>query len=421
MRIAIMTAGSRGDVAPFTGLGAALVRAGHDVTLVTHGLFEELTEGTGLGFHALSVDPRAELESDAGRGLHRSTTGVGKLRRALSMAKAIAVDLADDMLAAARDTDALIVSGPAVPLGWTIAEGLHLPSMGVNLQPLHPTRVFAPPLTGTRSLGPAANRLAGRAVGAAVESVCAEAARGIRSRLGLPPRGLTAARRARERQGWPVAHGFSPAVVPRPRDWRPGLDVVGYLWPHDERQLPPDLDDFLDAGPAPVFVGLGSATVPEPERLSGLVVRALRTAGLRGVIQQGWANLAASGDDILTIGDVPHHRLFPRTAAVVHHAGAGTTAAGLRAGVPAVPLPVQFDETFWGNRLVALGTAPCSLPLRKVTADTLAAALVRVTSDSSYRTRAQALAARLAAEDAVGPVHATLLRLADTEGARSRR
>ena len=86
-------------------------------------------------------------------------------------------------------------------------------------------------------------------------------------------------------------------------------------------------------------------------------MRALRTAGLRGVIQQGWAGLAARGDDddVITVGDVPHAVLFPRTAAVVHHAGAGTTAAVLRAGVPTIPVPVQFDGFFWSARLVALG------------------------------------------------------------------
>ncbi|GAA2294073.1 hypothetical protein GCM10010234_39510 [Streptomyces hawaiiensis] len=208
-----------------------------------------------------------------------------------------------------------------------------------------------------------------------------------------------------------MLHGFSERVVPRPKDWRPGLEVAGYWWPHDTRALPGAVEEFLAAGPPPVFVGLGSATVPDAEHLSAEIVRALRTAGLRGIIQRGWAGLAARDDDVITVGDVPHALLFPRTAAVVHHAGAGTTAAGLRAGVPTVPVPVQFDGGFWAARLVALGTAPCAVPLRHLTAASLAPALRRATSDQHHRLRAQELARGLAEEDGVAPVLAALDRL----------
>ncbi|NEA66285.1 glycosyltransferase [Streptomyces sp. SID12488] len=407
-----MTAGSRGDVAPFTGLGHGLARAGHEVTLVTHGCFEPLVAGAGIGFHALPVDPRAELESARGRGLHRSSTGAGKLLRMVEMARRLVGRMTDELLAAARVNDVLLLSSSLGPLGHTIAEGLRLPSMGVYLQPLAPTGEFGPPVLGGHSWGVAGNRLAGNGVSMAVEQVFASTVPAVRARLGLPHRAPGAARRARELQGWPVHHGFSPLVVPRPRDWRPGLDICGYWWPYDtEPRLSPELEEFLASGPPPVFVGLGSATVPDPGRLSAAVVGALRQAGLRGVIQRGWGELEAAGDDMLTIGEVAHSALFPRMAAVVHHCGAGTTAAGLRAGVPAVPVPVQFDEGFWAARLVSLGVAPRPVPLRRLTTATLASALVRATRDPSYGERARALADRIGAEDGVGPVLESLNRL----------
>ncbi|WP_330310400.1 MULTISPECIES: glycosyltransferase [unclassified Streptomyces] len=409
-----MTAGSRGDVAPYTGLGHGLARAGHEVTLVTHGCFEPLVAGSGVGFHALPVDPRAELESARGQALHRSTTGAGKLIRVVEMARALVGQMTEDLIEAAETSDVLLLSSSLGPLGHAVAEGLSLPSMGVYLQPLAPTREFAPPVTGVRSWGPAVNRAAGYGVNMAVERVFADTVGTLRARLGLPRIGPGDTRRARERQGWPVHHGFSPLVVRRPRDWRPGLDVTGYWWPYDaaHAQLPSPLRDFLDAGPPPVFVGLGSATVPDPERLSNEVVRGLRAAGLRGVIQRGWGELRASGDDMFTVGEVPHSVLFPRMAAVVHHAGAGTTAAGLRAGVPAVPVPIQFDEGFWANRLVSVGVSPGVVPLRGLRAARLASALVRATGEPSYRRRAEELAGRIRAEDGVGPVVAALGRLA---------
>ncbi|WP_053849962.1 glycosyltransferase [Streptomyces sp. NRRL B-24085] len=407
-----MTAGSRGDVAPFTGLGHGLARVGHQVTLVTHGRFAPLAARAGIGFHALPVDPRAELESSRGRALHRSTTGVGKLVRVVSMARELAVEMVDDLVAAARVSDALLLSGSVAPLGHAIAEGLRLPSLGLNLQPLAPTREFAPPMLGTGSWGHLGNRVAGLGLNLAVEQVFASALPPLRARLGLPRTGTTAPLRTRERRGWPVLHGFSPQVVARPRDWRAGLDVTGYWWPYDgDAPLPDHLLRFLEAGPPPVFVGLGSATVPDPARVSAEIVRALRRAGLRGVVQRGWAGLSVTGDDMLTVDEVPHSALFPRTAAVVHHAGAGTTAAGLRAGVPAVPVPVQFDESFWAARLVALGVAPQALPLRRLRVDTLEAALLRVTREAEYRTRARELGARIRAEDGVTPVLEAVDRL----------
>ncbi|MER6491002.1 glycosyltransferase [Streptomyces griseorubiginosus] len=407
-----MTAGSRGDVAPFTGLGHGLTRAGHEVTLVTHARFEPLAARAGLGFHALPVDPRAELESSRGRALHRSTTGVGKLVRVVAMARTLAVEMSDDLVAAARSSDALLLSGSVAPLGHAVAEGLGLPSLGLNLQPLAATREFAPPMLGTGSWGALGNRAAGTALNLSVEQVFGAALPQVRSRLGLPPVGTVTALRARDRQGWPVLHGFSPRVVARPRDWRRGLEVAGYWWPYDaDAPLPDELRAFLDAGPPPVFVGLGSATVPDPARVSAAIVRALRLAGLRGVIQRGWAGLAATGDDLLTIDEVPHSALFPHMAAVVHHAGAGTTAAGLRAGVPAVPVPIQFDATFWAARLVALGVAPRAVPLRRLTAEALAAALTEATRGAGRRERARALGAHIREEDGVTPVLDAVNRL----------
>ncbi|MFD8237231.1 glycosyltransferase [Streptomyces sp. NPDC059696] len=410
MRVVIMTAGSRGDVAPYTGLGAGLVRGGHEVTLATHGLFAPLAAGSGVRFHPTPVDPHAVSHSERGRGLHASTTGLGKLLRAASMARSAAEEMTDALVQAARGADVVLAAGAVAPLGRAIADGLRLPSLGLFLQPQHPTREFGAPLLGGRSLGTVGNHLGGRAVISAVDRVFTQALHRLRTRHGMTLPGPSASRRAHERAHWPVLHGFSERVVSRPKDWRPGLEITGYWWPCDTRTLPGDVEEFLAAGPPPVFVGLGSATVPDAGHLSAEIVRALRTAGLRGIIQRGWAGLTARSDtdDMITVGDVPHALLFPRTAAVVHHAGAGTTAAVLRAGVPTIPVPVQFDGGFWAARLVALGTAPSALPLRHLTAGSLATALRRATEEPHHRDRARQLARALAVEDGVAPVLAAL-------------
>ena len=408
MRIAVMTAGSRGDVAPYTGLAHGLAAAGHEVTVVTHGSFEPLVTAAGVGFRPIPVDPRTELESARGRSLHDSATGPGKLVKLVRMARALAGRMVPPLVSAARESELLLVSSSLAPLGHALGEGLAVPSMGVYLQPLHPTAEFGPCIVGTRSWGRLGNRLGGHLVNASVDVIFADTLRTtVRHELGLPGRAARqATHRARERAHWPVHHGFSEHVVPRPADWRPGLSVSGYWWPYDPpgARLPSRVRDFLDAGPPPVYIGLGSATVPDPAALSRTLVRALRAAGLRGVVQRGWAGLEAGGDDMLTVDEVPHALLFPETAAVVHHAGAGTTAAGLRAGVPSVPVPVQFDAAFWASRLTALGVAPAAVPLRRLTADRLAAALTAATRRPAYARRAAQLAEWLREEDGVRAV-----------------
>jgi UDP:flavonoid glycosyltransferase YjiC (YdhE family) len=198
-------------------------------------------------------------------------------------------------------------------------------------------------------------------------------------------------------------------VVPRPADWRDGLEVTGYWWPARPAQWspPPDLVDFLTAGPPPVFAGLGSMAPDDAGRISDLITRAAREAGTRVVIQAGRAGLTLSGQlpgESILIGDVPHDWLFPQMAALVHHAGAGTTAAGLRAGVPAIGVPMIGDQPFWAARLAALGAGPRPIPLRRLTVPGLAAAIRDATSQPTYRDRARDLASRIAGENGTAPV-----------------
>jgi sterol 3beta-glucosyltransferase len=173
-----------------------------------------------------------------------------------------------------------------------------------------------------------------------------------------------------------------------------------------------ELVEFLQAGPPPVFVGFGSMAPSQGESLDDIVSSAVQRAGVRAVVQAGWAGLAASGDNILPVGDVPHDWLFPQMAAVVHHAGAGTTGAGLRAGVPAIAVPVMIDQPFWADRLHRLGVAPPPLPAHALTADTLADALKSGVHDPSYRDRAAELARRIGAEDGAADVLGLIPRLA---------
>ncbi|MDR3082627.1 MAG: glycosyltransferase [Streptomyces sp.] len=403
MRILIAAAGSRGDVAPYTGLGAELRRAGHDVALATTDAFAPLVDDAGLEFLRLPGDTRTSGNVTDKRELMRAAaTFVTELGQGFA-------DVVD------KGTDLLLLSATTAPLGWHVTEATGIPSLGVYLTPNAPTGDFPPIVASSRSLGRLGNRAMGRFALRMADRVFAQAVTKLRERLELPPVTPSAMRKRQEQANWPVLHGFSTALVPRPSDWRAGLDVVGNWWPHHNPagRLPEELEDFLGAGPRPVLIGFGSMAAGEGERLSELAVQALRRAGLRGILQAGNAGLVAGGhDDILTIGDVPHAPLFPRLAAVVHHAGAGTSAAALRAGVPSVTVPVAADQPFWAGRLAALGAATDPIPFKSLTAERLADALGRAVKQQAYTQAAARAAEHMETEDGAGRVVTAVQQLA---------
>jgi sterol 3beta-glucosyltransferase len=417
MRILIAAVGSRGDVAPITGLGPALRGAGHDVSVATYGMFEHLITGCGLGFRLVPGDPQLLGASEQGQRWQEGGTGAMSGLRFIRLIAEHMRDVNAAVLRAARqDTDVLVLAGLSWFGGYRIAQGLGLPSLGLALQPTHPTGQFPPSGLTTRSLGPWGNRAVGRALMVAGPAAMDKSSKQLWAQEDLPGVSIRQLYRRQEATRWPFIYGFSPSVVPRAPDWREGIEVAGYWWPaHPADWTPPaDLEQFLAAGPPPVFVGFGSRNPADAARLTGIVAEARRQAGVRMVVQAGWANLGSAlhdDDNVLVIGEAPHDWLFPKMAAVVHHAGAGTTAAGLRAGVPTVSVPMITDQPFWAGRVTNLGAGPKAVPYKSLSAESLTTAISDAINRASYRSRAQGIAKRLASEDGTLPVIRALDRV----------
>ncbi|WP_420112439.1 glycosyltransferase [Pseudactinotalea sp.] len=399
MQITIITIGSTGDVLPFTGLAARLSADGHDVTIATHAQFEELVRSRGAGFSPLPMDMTRELSSQRGqRALRTSAAGstgnIGLYRRHWRA-------IGEAIVRASADSDMLLLSVMAWQ-GIHVAEALKIPSMGVYLQPMDPTAAFPPWTLTQRSLGGWGNRASARAVRLLGQLPFKSTTDDLRRDLGLAPIGIRRHFASLEQSRWPTVYGYSPSVLPAPTDWPEWRPVVGYWWPVADREWRPrdELTDFLAAGEPPVLITLGSMTPTDAQAQLSTIRAALAASGRRGIVQAGWAGLKPHADDgLLPVDALPHEWLLPQVSAVVHHAGAGSTAAGLRAGLPAVPLPLAADQPLWASRLVDLGVAPTSIPLRRLDRDRLTSAVVRATSEESFRVRAEHVAARLATED----------------------
>jgi UDP:flavonoid glycosyltransferase YjiC (YdhE family) len=205
-------------------------------------------------------------------------------------------------------------------------------------------------------------------------------------------------------------------VISKPSDWH-NTHVTGY-WFLDaapDWTPPSDLVDFLQAGSPPVYIGFGSMGNRNPEETADLVLQALAKTGQRAIMLSGWSGMRKENlpDSAYLIDSIPHSWLFPRVAAVVHHGGAGTTAAGLRAGVPTVIIPFFGDQGFWGQQVADLGVGTEPIPRKQLTAQRLAQAIQTAVTDQMMRQRAAALGAKIREEDGIASAVAVIQEIAN--------
>jgi UDP:flavonoid glycosyltransferase YjiC (YdhE family) len=179
----------------------------------------------------------------------------------------------------------------------------------------------------------------------------------------------------------PTTYCWSPALTPKPADWMPEITVSGFYFLNLESNYTPEpaLAAFLADGPPPVYIGFGSIVVDDPDGLTQTIFNAVIRAGVRAIVSKGWGGIGgdAAGvpEGIFMLGNCPHDWLFKHVSAVVHHGGAGTTAAGIKAGRPTVVVPFFGDQIFWGSMVAKAGAGPPPIPNKKLTADNLAAGI----------------------------------------------
>jgi len=396
MRITIFAAGSQGDVQPCLVLGKGVQQSGFRVLLAAPQNFGSLAQTHGLDFHPLRGDVQQIMAGETGQKF-METGGSNPIRSVLAMRKMIgpiAIQMVEDTLEACRDADALISLAVFAPFGKTITEIRGIPLINVEPTPLLPTRYFpAPGFPVQKNLGRVLNRLSGVAMLQVIWQWYRPFVNQFRKRFRLRP--LTGADFQYILTTASLLGAYSPTVVPRPSDWHKEAHITGYWFEDAQSAWHPstELEAFLDKGEPPVYVGFGSMAGSNPERFARIVLGALAKSGQRGLLLTGWGgmNVLKAPENVFVVDAAPHSWLFPRMAAVAHHGGAGTTAEGLRAGVPSVIVPFIVDQPFWGKRVKALGVGPEPIPAKKLTADKLADAIQAATTDSRMKERAAAL------------------------------
>jgi sterol 3beta-glucosyltransferase len=407
MRIAIIALGSRGDVQPYIALGKGLKAAGHQVRLLTHENFEQLVDSHGLEFWPVKGNVQEFMETPKMRELLEKGNFIAISAYAAKASKGAAIDWAEGGLAACQGVSLLVAGVGGLFVGLAIAEKLNVPLLQTYIFPFTPTSAFPailfPPFIA--KLGGYVNRLSHQLFRQMMWQGSRTGDRLARSQvLGLPAAPFFGPYNSDRSRRYPIVYGFSPSVIAKPSDWR-NTDIVGY-WFLDEApdwQPPAALLDFLDRGTPPVYIGFGSMGNRNPEQTADLVLQAIADTGQRAILQSGWGGLSKTDlpDTVFLVDSVSHAWLFPRVAAVVHHGGAGTTAAGLRAGVPSIVIPFFGDQPFWGRRVAELGVGPAPIPRKQLTAERLTAAIHKAVTDRKMQQRAAALGAKIRAEDGI--------------------
>ncbi|MFZ6030270.1 MAG: glycosyltransferase [Chloroflexota bacterium] len=406
MFVTIIAPGSRGDVQPYIALGCGLMAAGHRVCIVSSQNFNDLVTGYGLTFVAMGGD--VEAAGILQQGLVEKGNMLKILAEMGRLAEDGAVQAAQGASIACQGADVVIGGLGGLFTGVAVAEKLGIPFILALYFPFTPTAEFPNALLPL----PAARlpRWSYKLSHILAQQMMWQSFRGAdnlarRRVLSMPPAPWAGPFGVLHRQRSLTLYGYSAHVVPRPGDWPDFAHVTGYWFsdPPAGWEAPADLLAFLQAGPPPVYVGFGSMHNRDPEAVAELVLQALARTGQRGVLSAGWGGLRKADlpDTVYEAGSMPHGWLFPRMAAVVHHGGAGTTAAGLRAGVPSIVIPFFGDQPFWGRRVCELGVGPQAIPRRQLTAENLADAIHRAVTDREMQVRASALGRQIEAEDGV--------------------
>ncbi|KAF8647263.1 hypothetical protein HU200_065409 [Digitaria exilis] len=418
MQIVILIVGTRGDVQPFVAIGKRLQDYGHRVRLATHANFREFVLTAGLEFYPLGGDPKILAEYMVkNKGFLPS--GPSEIAIQRKQIKEIIFSLLPACKDADPDTgipfkvDAIIANPPAY--GHThVAEALKVPIHIFFTMPWTPTSEFPHPLSRVKQS--AGYRLSYQIVDSMIWLGIRDMINEFRKKK-LKLRPVTYLSGA-QGSGNDIPHGYiwSPHLVPKPKDWGPKIDVVGFCFLDlASNYVPPEpLVKWLEAGEKPIYVGFGSLPVQEPQKMTDIIVRALEITGQRGIINKGWGGLGTLAEPkefVYLLDNCPHDWLFLQCKAVVHHGGAGTTAAGLKAACPTTIVPFFGDQPFWGDRVHARGLGPQPIPVDQFSLEKLVDA-IKFMMEPAVKEKAVELAKAMESEDGVsGAVKAFLKHL----------
>ncbi len=408
--VTLIAVGTRGDVQPYIALGKGLRLAGLTVRLVTTPDFRSLVMQHGLEFHQIfDMDVEAVMQSDESKAILEIKNPLTMLRRLVEFCRPWYHKALDSMLEALDGAEVGIFSSVAQFGGYEACEKLNIPAIFTYLQPVVPMKEVSSPFFPAMPAIPGQaiyNRLTHHISIQTIWQLFRPIVNDARAnRLGLAKLPLAGSWSIIKGHKLPVMMGYSPHVVAPSTDWHEAISVPGYwfLDQPDDWSPPPDLEAFLTNGEPPIYIGFGSMANRNPERNTQIVLDALERSGERGLLSTGWGGLqnVTFSDNFFKIESCPHSWLFPRMKAIVHHGGAGTTAAAFRAGKPQIVVPFFADQPFWGRMTQKLGVGVKPIPNKIISSELLASAIQHVSNSHEIQQNATELGEKVRGENGV--------------------
>ncbi|WVQ83693.1 hypothetical protein IAT38_005837 [Cryptococcus sp. DSM 104549] len=410
--IVIFIVGSRGDVQPYLSLALHLVQSNsHHVRIATHSDFKDFVlEGNGrlkgkkgkngenleghISFYDVGGNPKelmAYMVKNPGLmpGMASLTNGdiASKRKMTAEMLEGFykSTYSPDPETGEPFAADAIISNPPAFA-HVHVAEALGLPLLMSFTMPWSPTTSFNHPLVNIKQSN-AEKGLTNYLSFALAEMLTWQGLGDVINEwrvksLRLEPLSLRSGPSVVDRLKVPWTYCWSDALIDKPKDWKEHIDISGFYFLPGEESFKPDrdLEEFLAAGPPPVYIGFGSVVIEDAKKMTQTIFDAIKSAGVRALVSAGWGGLGGSTvpDGVFILkGNIPHDWLFAdgRVTAVCHHGGAGTTAIGLRNGLPTIVVPFFGDQAFWGHMINKAGAGPPPIPQKTLSVENLAEAI----------------------------------------------
>lgn len=401
MNITIVALGSSGDAYPSLALGLGLKKAGCRVCLAANPVFKADVLKQGIDFFPIQTMLRQSL-SDSPDSIKpaKPLNPLHFFRSKKKHIRPILERIVTDIRHACRDADLILYNMLALP-AHHFAKQTDTKAFPICLQPLGRTNVFPSPVISSnihvpKMLNAASYRIVETCMALFLNN--SDQLKGKASFHEFFQEVYS--------ENIPVLHGFSASILPKPSDWSDNMHITGYWFMDAPRDwVPPEgLQAFLSRGPAPVCVGFGSMNDPDISTIIRETVQGILQAGHRVILLTGWSETPfdeTACPDLYVAKSIPHSWLFPRVSAVVHHGGAGTTGAAVRAGIPSIIIPFFFDQGFWADRLEKLEAGPPRLSKRSLTQQAMATAINKTLNNKTMHDKLKQLSAELNAENGV--------------------
>lgn len=399
--ITILCSGSRGDFQPYIALAQELKKLGKDVRITASKSFEGFIKSYGIDVYpiaadieTLKIDPK--LLKDAG-----SSDNPLKMLLTFNKMKEYGIYMVNDFYSSCEGSE-LIIYHPGCTIGYFAAQKFGIPSVLASPFPMHKTKEYlSVVMYGKPHSNALTKKLSYDMIQGMLWMASKSSVKGFwKKNFGNIPDNFACPFERHTDKKHPAIVSCSNFVFKRPNDWNENIHQYGYWFVEEPYEYTPtdELVTFLNAGEKPVYIGFGSMTsIEKHEGLAEIAVEAIVKSGKRGIIC-GMGKPANLPKNIIAIDSIPHSWLFERVSAVCHHGGAGTTAAGFKAGVPSIIVPFSNDQFAWAHRAYDLGVGAKPIPKKELTSDKLAAAIEFALADK-IAANARSLGKKIAAEN----------------------